>query len=263
MQEGLNAFEGAALPSNYHHKHTNENKLRAKKVPPEIIPSLYTDSKDHTRKIKLRENHSTITTSFQFNQTQEKSHDGENRANLKVLNPTLLPLHSKSSVDNVTERDFIPRFLLREDLERMMECSSIDVNFQPLGTWNSRQIKKSAKCEENGTDVGPQHYHISSSFMNQGFSVVSHSPAEAISILFRGVSSVQILYEADDLVLTSVRTCVRNLSIPYDLNEESLGAQFVTISTPWPCKKVEVVVTERREEFICIFNVKTYSTKNI
>jgi hypothetical protein len=166
-------------------------------------------------------------------------------------------------VDDVAERDFIPRFLLHEDLERMMDCSSLDVNFQPLGTWNSREFKTSAICEQNGTDEGPQQYHISSSFMNQGFSVVGSSPAEAVSILCRGVSSVQILYEADDLVLTSVRTCVRNLSIPHDLDEESSGAQFIAISTPWPCKRVEVVVTERREEFICIFNVKTYSTKNV
>jgi hypothetical protein len=182
---------------------------------------------------------------------------------------TLLAVNTRKASVNFTvptqNDDFKPMMLSMEHVESMIMTES-PVEFQPSGAWTSRRRTANNSVEPA---ISEKPYYISTSFVNQGFSIDCRSAADAVAILSVGLSKIRVLYVADDTVHTNSRICVRDIDVSGDMHrirdfssshsDEERSVQFISINTPWPCKKIEVMVTERSQDFIAIFDVATYS----
>lgn len=139
----------------------------------------------------------------------------------------------------------------RFSFEQNMCSEKIMVDYRPVGTWIEHKSL-------NGNS-SRKRLHISSSFMSVGLSISCHSTTSAVMISGLGISKIKVLMRGDDLKKGPSHLSVSEMVITESFTDEK-GIQRITLDLPLPCKTVEVLVMEKKSDFICIFDVRCFSS---
>jgi hypothetical protein len=139
----------------------------------------------------------------------------------------------------------------RFSFEQNMCSEKTLVDYRPVGTWIEHNT--------NSGNSSSKRVHISSSFISVGLSISCHSTTSIVMISGLGISKIKILMRGEDVKKGPSHLSVSEMVITESLTDEK-GIQRITLDLPLPCKTVEVLVTEKKSDFVCIFDVRCFSS---
>jgi hypothetical protein len=125
------------------------------------------------------------------------------------------------------------------------------VDYRPVGTWIEHNTISGSSSRKR--------VHISSSFISVGLSISCHSTTSIVMITGLGIAKIKVLMIGEDLKKGPSHLSVFEMVITQSLTDEK-GIQRITLELPLPCKTVEVLVMEKKSDFVCIFDVRCFSS---
>jgi len=166
-----------------------------------------------------------------------------------------------------------------------------NIIFQPSGSWIERKflnnnINKNSNHQETDQSSSLYYnnnkYHTLTSYVPSGLSIICHSTIKSIDIHCVGVSLLKIIFYKDsndnssspgnnDKITTSNDNnkgntkknviTVNEISLPsIDMDDgDCYLPQRVTLTLPYPCIKVDVLLIKRKLDFVSIMGIAAYA----
>ena len=165
-----------------------------------------------------------------------------------------------------------------------------NVTFQPSGSWIERKLSKKNNNQNNLTSSSSTSttfyqndtYHTLTSYVPSGLSILCHSTIKCIDIHCVGVSLLKIIYYKDtslnenntfnkvnednnnnnnDIKSKKGMITVNEISLPnIDMDDgDYYLPQRVSLSLPYPCLKVDILLLKRKLDFVSIMGIYAYA----
>ena len=162
-----------------------------------------------------------------------------------------------------------------------------NIIFQPSCCWIERKLKN--KNNNNSADnqtpssssslyYNNNTYHILTSFIPSGISILCHSTIKSIDIHFIGASLLKVTYYKDstainnndpnnspannNIVKNKNVVTVTEISLPsLDIGDDGdcYLPQRVSLPLPYPCVTVDISLLKRKLDFVCIMGIAAYA----
>jgi len=165
-----------------------------------------------------------------------------------------------------------------------------NIIFQPSGSWierkflNNNNINKSSNQETDQSSslyYNNNKYHTLTSYVPSGLSIICHSTIKCIDIHCVGVSILKIIYYKDtndnnssgnspgnnDKITTNNDNNKKNIITVNEISLPSIDMddgdcylpQRVSLTLPYPCLKVDVLLIKRKLDFVSIMGIAAYA----
>ena len=180
--------------------------------------------------------------------TDSKSIDTTSTVKLSVKSAESFESNSSDAKSNVTRNQISSELEQQKSMGcrrfsfEQNKCSEKTlVDYRPVGTWIEQ---KNMTGNSSGKIV-----HISSSFISVGLSISCHSTTSLVLISGLGISKIKVLMRGEDLKKGPSHLSVSEMVISESLSDEK-GIQRIALDLPLPCKTVEVLVIEKKADFV-------------
>lgn len=154
------------------------------------------------------------------------------------------------------------------------------VSLKPLGGWQEQPLKNvPSNCKQSDTTIGLgiNFYAISTSFSPSTIYIEPSSTTEFISIVCWGVGSFRVTFIRDTATITGSSRDAKHehqgskneintidISVPPPpafVGDD--GPRTLSFLVPYPCTRVEAMVLQRTNDFVCIFSVMSFCSTSV